>query len=163
MSEEFSVGLLVWEKDRYYYADECHAVSIYPPYKNGSKAIQSMIELVSIDDVESFCSYRAEPGAFFLGGHQILFDRYQVHTGGYRWDLAKVDYQSVTRLWEVLIDHYWEVLDIHAGETYLYNKWKSHEYVDFAVYNHQLLFWNQMYRLCGYVKGVSNVTTRIRK
>ncbi|GAF69602.1 unnamed protein product, partial [marine sediment metagenome] len=57
MNEEFSVGVLVGMEYRYY-ADECRAVSIYPPYKNGSKMVQSMIELVSIDDEEPFCSYR---------------------------------------------------------------------------------------------------------
>jgi len=96
-----------------------------------------------------FCSLHIGPGIVFFNDQTFEMSGYRAHVGNICWDLVMLDCQSMTRLWRLFVDRFWHTLSLVEAETFLYNRWNDRACVDFAIYEYQIVFYWQMYQLCG--------------
>lgn len=143
MKQLFNVCLLV--RNEYgQYTGGCEALYITYP-----RTIDILAHFIAQDDDQPFCSFHAGVDGICLGDQGFQIDGYRTHVGTVLWDLVKLDYQGMTKLWALFIDRFWESVSLQEADSMLYDRWERKEYVNFTFYDYQSAFYRQMYWLCG--------------
>lgn len=143
MSQLFDVYLLV--RDEFGQLDgDCY--NVYMCFRGQADPI---VHFESAYDIAPFCRYKVGIEGIFLDGVLIPICGYRGMVGSIFYDMVTMDYQSVTRLWRLFVDRYAHALSLLEADTFLWQAWHNKTYVDFAIHDHKLDFFNQMYELCG--------------
>jgi len=110
---------------------------------------ERLIRFVGLGRSGHICRFEADSDAITLGYQRIEHKRYQVYSRGLQWDAALISKRSLCRMWNVLLEWFWENIDISVGDPFLCKKWEAQEKMDFRLYDYQTAFKQQMYELCG--------------